>query len=439
MFRIIAVVQLVLLALFIYNQGKKYGLSFLADGGKMMMMLWLTTISLYNLQLSTLYAPTLTINIVVMIIVIIFYILTRFVSLEKRDIFKVLENIKEEETYKKYFWISNIIIIVGTLVFAFNVYKHGLAILDENRINKQKIDHYAVYIVHMLALAAQIKYILFRSGNRIKGKIIDGFGFLVAVGVLFLTLNRGPIAFIIIAIYVYEIFNIVKVKERLSKKQTYIAFGAMILAAVGFIQFFGYIGNARMEFVLKHILHKPLYEHYGVSEYMPSGLIWVYIYMTSNLDNAAFALANGAVQHTYFNNLFYPFIKFFANLVGKGGEYKAWIDGRMEYTPYLDKRVGLNVMSFIPESIQDGSYFGIVFYVAIYVALAILAVYLIKRSKKFSSLGALIVYANVLNILMWSVFDNSLKIPILILNIFAIIFIEKLILQKTWWKLWKRR
>lgn len=439
MFRIIAVVQLVLLALFIYNQGKKYGLSFLADSGKLMIILWLSAISLYNLQLSTLYAPTLSINLVVMIIVVIFYIVTRFVSLEKKDIFKVLENIKEEDIYKKYFWISNAIIVVGTLVFAFNVYKYGLEILKENRIHKQRMDHYAGYIVYMLALAAQIKYILIRSGKGIKGKIINGCGFLLAVMVLFLTLNRGPLAFIIMAIYIYEVFNIIKLKERLSKKQTYMSFGAMILAGIGCIALFGYMGNSRMEFVLEHIYHKPLHEFYGVSPYIPSGLIWVYIYLTSNLDNAAFALANGAVQHTYFNNLFYPFIKFFANLAGKGTEYKAWVEGRMEYTPYLDKRVGLNVMSFIPESIQDGGYFGIIFYVAIYVALAVFAVYLIKKSKKFSSLGALVVYANVLNMLMWSVFDNSLKIPILILNIFAIVFIEKFILQKTWWKLWKRR
>ena len=49
------------------------------------------------------------------------------------------------------------------LVFWKNAIKHGLAIFDENKIDKQAIDHYDAYIIYMLVVVAQIKYILFRA------------------------------------------------------------------------------------------------------------------------------------------------------------------------------------------------------------------------------------------------------------------------------------
>ena len=49
------------------------------------------------------------------------------------------------------------------------------------------------------------------------------------------------------------------------------------------------------------------------------------------------------------------------------------------------------------------------------------------KSRKLTAIGSTIIYANILNMLLWSVFGNSLKIPVLILNIFFILFIELLI------------
>ena len=135
---------------------------------------------------------------------------------------------------------------------------------------------------------------------------------------------------------------------------------------------------------------------------------------------------NQNVQLTYFNNLLYPFIKFFANILGFGEDYKIWLTEKVSYVPYLDKKIGLNVSSFIPEAMQDFGYIGVVVYVLIFLLLSYLSIKMIK-SRKLTAIGSTIIYANILNMLLWSVFGNSLKIPVLILNIFFILFIELLI------------
>ena len=50
---------------------------------------------------------------------------------------------------------------------------------------------------------------------------------------------------------------------------------------------------------------------------------------------------------------------------------------------------------------------------------------LIKK-RITSSIGSIIIYANIINILLWSVFSNSLRIPTLILYILFIGFVEVL-------------
>lgn len=423
MYYFIGVLQLVLLAILLVRWYKKSGLSILGDAIKLMFILWIVNIALYNLKFSSYYNPNWVINVIVMLICSVFLIGSFKVSLVEKDILLSMDDMKKDvDTYRIYSIIINLVFIVAFIVFWMNVKKYGLAILSQNKINKQQMDHYSGYIVYMLVLCAQAKYILFRVNN----KISDAVVFVLSIGTLVLTLNRGPIAFIVAAIYIYELFNLVKIKNRISKKKLYVIYGVLILTFLMFLKFFGYIGDMRMEYVLENVYHKTINEHYGMSRLVPSGFLWGYMYLTSPLENAAFSLINQSVQFTYFNNLFYPFIKFFANIFGMGDTYKAWLAGRANYTPYLQKEIGLNVSSFIPEAMQDFGYIGVIIYVAIFFALAYFAISFIKK-KKLSSIGSLIIYSNILNMLLWSVFGNSLKIPVLILNIFFILFIEMLI------------
>ncbi len=421
-YRVLAILQIIIVGYILYKSIKKQGIAIFGDILKIMLFLWLGNIGLYNLQLSKYYSPTILINFTVLALCLFIYIAARKFELVEVDILNVMKFEDGYKSYKIYSIITTAIFLVALALFLININKYGLAILKEDKISKQRIDHYAGYIIYMLALVAQVKYILFRN----RKKIFDGVLFLGSLGILVLTLNRGPIAYVVITIYIYELFKFVKVKKEMSKKKIWAVYGGFLLAIVAFIVFFGYIGDLRMEHVLarKGIT---IQEHYGISNMIPSSLVWIYVYLTSPLENAAFAIAHQGVGMTFFNNLFYPFIKLFANLIGQGDAYKQWLLSKGQYTPYLWDKIGLNAPSFIPDAMQDLGIFGVIIYLGIYVAIGWLAIYAIKKRKHFSSIGALILYANIVSIVLWSVFQNSLSIPILILNILAVIALELLI------------
>ena len=438
MYYVLGSLQLIFIILYTIFAYKKENLTIFADGIKLVFILWVSNIGLYNLQISKLYNPNLQINIIVLLIALTFFIASRKIFLTEEDLINNINTIKEEKKeYNIYSIITTVIFIISSIVFWMNIKKYGLAILSENKIDKQPMNHYSGYIVYMLVLVAQIKYILFRVKEN--KKIIELIVFILSLGTLFLTLNRGPLIFIIITIYIYEIFNLVSIKRSISKKILYSLYGLLIILGIIGVVLFGYMGDMRMEYVLETVYKRTINEHYQVSELVPSGFMWVYIYLTSPLENAAFSIVNQGFELTFFNNLFYPFIKLFANILGFGNQYKEWLLNRGGFEPYLQKKVGLNVSSFIPEAMQDFGYLGVVIYIAIYVALIYFAMRLIKKSKEsFSRLGSLIIYSNVLAMLFWSVFVNSLKIPVLILNILFIIFIEICIKFKVFYILEKK-
>ena len=417
---LIGLLQLAFLSMFIVKSFKRLGLAVLGDGIKIMAMLWLANIALYNMQFSDLYNPSWQINIMVLAIVLIFVIVSKKIYLTETDIIENLEEIeKDKENYKLYNLIINLVFLIAVIVFCINVKKYGLAILSENKINKQPMDHYSGYIVYMLVLCAQFKYVIFRSYKR----ILDLCVLVISIGVLILTLNRGPIAFIVAAIYIYEIFNLVRIKNQISKRKLYLIFIVLISVFLVFLQFFGVMGDMRMEYVLENVYKTTINEHYGMSRFIPSGFLWGYMYLTSPLENAAYAIMNQTVEFTYFNNLLYPFVKLFANIFGFGDQYKEWLIEKQGYVPYLEGEVGLNVSSFIPEAMQDLGYLGLAVYIVLFILIAYFAVKLIRK-KKITAIGSILIYINVLNILLWSVFGNSLKIPMLILNILFILFVE---------------
>lgn|GEM_PF-712674 len=437
MYEILAVIQLVLFLFVIVRYLKKTGIISLVDQGKIMFILWTVAIILYNFKLSNLYKPTIIVNIIVMCISVSFLIMSKYVFLEDVDINKMfLKFTQGKDTYKIYNTISNLIFTAALIMFSINVYKYGLAILEDNKIDKQSLEHFATYVVYMLVLCGQIKYILYRNYKK-KTDLLLLIGSIV---ILVLTLNRGPIAFLIITIGIYEVFNFVNIKNTLSKKRIHLTYLGFIGMVILFVCFFGYIGNLRMKFVLENIYFKTLWEHYGVSEIMPSPIVWVYIYLTSPLENVAYSLAHQLlIGNGFFVNLFYPFIKFGANTLGKGEALKGWLMSRGRYVPHLQNEVGLSAMSFIPEAFQDAGVLGFIVYLAIYLLLAYMSIKVIKN-KKLSPMGKVLIYGNIVSILLWSIFVNSFKIPIVIMNILLVLVIELLLLtRESWIKPWMKR
>ena len=379
MFYFIGVLQLLIFGSVLFVGYKKQGLAIVTDAVKIMAMLWLFNIGMYNMQLSGLYNPTWQINLVVMIICSIFLIVGFKSYITEKDVINIVRDLKDDKrSIKIYSNFTNVIIVIALLLFLVSVYKNGLAILSENKINKQQLGHYSAYIIYMLAFCAQLKYILFR----INKKKIDLLLFLISIGTLVLTLNRGPIAFIVAAIYIYEIYNLINVRKNISNKKFIAMIATLVILLIVFLEFFGYIGDLRMKYVLENIFHKTINEHYQAPDWMSSGSLWSYIYLTSPLENASHSIINQSVDFTFFNNLLYPFIKLGANILGLGASYKAWIMGRVGYTPYLQDSVGLNVSSFIPQAMQDLGYIGLIVYVFIYVGIAYFSIRLIKRKIK---------------------------------------------------------
>ena len=419
MFRLLGLIQVFVIILLFYKYVKRQGFCIMGDGLKIMLFLWLTDIALYNLQISRLYNPSLMINLVVLGICLAVYLVSRKLELTNSDIENLMEEKEEQDLYKIYTWITTFIFIIAVILFIINIKKYGLTIFDDNKIDKQQMNHYHAYIIYLLALVAQTKYILFRQ----RKKIIEIAIFIASLGILVLTLNRGPLAYIIITIYIYELFAFIKKFKVMSKKRKRIIYISFIGFFMLSIFAFGYIGNMRVEEVLAGN-NITLNEHYMMPSWIPTSFVWVYIYLTSPLENTAFALLSGGVDLTFLNKLFYPFIKLFNNLIGNGDNYKAWMESRGVYEPYLWKEVGLNAKSFIPDAMQDLGIVGVIIYLVLYAVLIGFGIYVIKNRKRFSSVGAILIYSNIISIILWSVFVSSLSIPILILNIMIVVFIE---------------
>lgn len=431
MYEVLAIIQILILVAFVANFGRKQGISFLVDQGKVMFILWITALILYNLKISTLYNPNIQINIVVGAILITFFILSKKISVGEDDIKLVFNNFTDRKQYKIYSRIADLIFIIASLVFIYNAYKYGLEILEANKVDKQQVDHYAAYIIYMLVLVSEIKYILFRRFKNIKDFLVL-FG---SILILFLTLNRGPITFLFITIGIYEVFNFINIKSKLTKKQRGVTYGLLGSLVAVFIWFFGYIGNIRMEYAFEKVYKTTLWKHYGVNEMVPSGLVWIFLYLTSPLENVAFSLENQVVNLTYFNNLLYPFIKFGATILGKGEEYKAWMLTRATYIPHLEKVSGLNAASFIPDAFQDFGVFGFLVYLAIYLLIAYVSIKVIKSKREITSITKILIYTNTLSLLLWSVFTNSFRISILIINIMLLLCIEFGYKKWTQWRI----
>lgn len=419
-------IEIFILCFVLYKDFKKEGMVTVLDQGKVMFMLWLVTIVMYNFKLSGLYKPNLSINFIVAGIWIPFLIFSRFIYIREKDVYRTMKRF-EVENYDIYYIISNIIFCLGTLAFLYNVFKFGLAIAGENKIEKQMMTKYTAYIVYMLVLCAQIKYILYRRYKKKQDLILLILSFIV----LFLTLNRGPLTFVFATIVIYEMFNFIVYKKHMDKskiKKTYIA---AAIVFVMFIELFGFVGNLRVNHVMKNYYRHTINEHYMMSKYTPSGFLWLYIYLTSPLENASHAISHQHIEYTYFNNLFYPFIKFGANITGNSSSYVNWLQGKNGYNPYLEKRAGLTVMTFITEAFQDFGYLGLLAYILVYMLIAAYAIRVLAHSSRFSSLGKILIYSNILSIILWSVFVNSLKLAVVILNVFVVIFIENFFTEKN--------
>ncbi|MFL0249130.1 O-antigen polymerase [Clostridium neuense] len=407
----------IILILSIYKDYKKYNILFVADSNKLSFIMWTVTLILYNLSLSNLYNPDLYINLLVLPIVIIFFIGSRIICIKNDNIGKLVNRFYEENWENVYGKLSIVFLIIAIISLGINFKINGIAILSENKINKQSITTLG-YGVFIAVIAAQIQYLIYRKNKRIKNLLLCS----IAVICSGLTLSRGPLFYFVLTVFIFEIYNLYFLKIHCKHGIRNIKIKVLAIIFI-FIFAFNYVGNIRNKYVMDNFFHHTLNEHYMMKKNYPTAFTQLYIYLTSPLENARFSIENQSVENMYFNELLYPIVKFNANIIGEGNRYKEWIDNKQQYIPYLDDLVGLNVSSFIVDAFNDYGYLGYLVYMFLFFLLSISLIKLIN-SNKHSSVFNILLYSNALNFLLWNVFVNSFKVGTQYIYIVCFIFCE---------------
>lgn len=385
---------LTVFSIFIFTQnGKKINI---LNVRYLFIELWLLIIFLYNLKLSILYHPSYMFSIILLIFLIAFYVFTGMIKSNSYDHFRNIYQC----TIDKIEGFRNPMIILFIIGLAANYYEYtqvGLPIFLQNKVNRGEVIHYARYLTNLTSIAISLAYVYFR----IKKGFLPLFIMVVGIASLVVWLNRGSLFLFFIMIAVYELFRSQILR---TFKKALVTASAL---AVVFVLFFGYIGNLRMDYVLKNIYKQSVNYRYGMSEIFPSELVHVYMYASSPLENARHMMFEQEPKSYHMGvDLVYPFI---APLVKKFG-----IEGE-NFDAYLDKLAGLNVSSFIQCALLD---FGITGVLLIYpLTFAIVCLFIAVAINKFNEF-TILVFASGLHLFFWSIFispfnDGTIMIDLL--------------------------
>lgn len=398
---------LIVFLLYLIKSIKQNGFKFIFNPNHIMIITWSLVGFLYNLALTYLYYPSIIINLLLSMIILTYCIMDNIIKTDIKNI-KVTKYI-DYEILKKDRRFTIVLLFLASFALYLTYQSYGFVIFNENKINKQQLKF--GYFIFFSVLSGQISYINLRKNFNFKDVAI----FIVSVLILIITLNRGPIFYIITSMILYEIKNSKKINSK------------VILFIILFVFLMGYIGDLRLKYVLENIYFKSLKDLYLMKVNLPNSLIWIYIYITSPLENARYAIENITLKkYTMFNQLFYPLIKFIANLFGKGNIYKEYVVSNTTYYPYLDNVCGLNVSSFIYTAFEELNIIGFLVYLVMYLLISFISIKILNN-KNINVDDKIILYSNIVQILLWSIFVNSFAIGTNLLNIIIYaIYIKRL-------------
>jgi len=353
-------------------------------------------LALYWLRLSSLYSESNTSFVFYYFSFILFFIvlsITYFNSFDKYSSKSKLKPILTIDNKSLYIKSAVFLFLVGFLTNLYLILTYGLPFMAENLVDRDpdlfKTIHYPMYLVHLLIISAMMGYIGIREYKRYK-KILMIVIFIASFFSLSVWLARGFASVIIITIIVYEFVRALYYNN-ITK---YILIG--IISVVVFVFFFNYIGNLRLEFVLKYIYGETLNEYWGMSNKYPTWFVWFYIYFTSPLENANHLLSQSVTQYKYGMLLFYVFV---------APIHKYMFLEKTNLFPVLDETAGLNVSTFIIDAITDFGYVGPYIYIA--------ALFIVMRIGQLSvdkGIYGLLCYISTINIALWMIFANALSV-----------------------------
>lgn len=394
------------LGLCCYRWYREDGVSLFFDVNRIAAIIWSFGLALYDLELSRLLHPDILMNIIGIIIVAIFIGFECFNTRDQVLLGECFTDLRIPNNI--YYWIMFGILMVACLcAFAVNVTSGNIRGLSDNP--GKTIEFAFGYIYRLSVPIALACYISARLLRRWPSKLLMFASFAIFSLVTAASLDRGPIVWLLTGIAVYELFTYSKRIGKLTLSVRSMILIVMLFVIV--IWAFDSFGSTRV--TSQGILS--VSDHYQMNVDIPDGFTWVYIYITTPLENARFALEEINVGDlTFGGKLFYPLIKFLANLIGQGDAYSGWIQAHTTVYAYLEPVAGLTVGTFLLDALQDFSYLGVVLYPLMYGVMTILFK-TILRTQRLSSFTKVITYALVFQETLWSIFDNTVLFgPVLV-------------------------
>lgn len=418
--RILGIVELIILGFYIVKKYSYHGYLYFADISKVALILWLFAFGLYNLQISTLLKPSIEINIVGVVVIFNFWILSVLKTGIRESLFKLAIDLNEEKINDTYTSYMLVLFCLGVIAFISTYLKFGFTVFQSNKINRTELA-YGYFYNALVVCVIYFLLLLIKKNKKFK-KFEYLFLIIASLFMLICLLNRGNFIMIIMGAAIVSVLNFYYKtnKKYFSKKKIMIFLVCVMLFVFGF----GVIGDLRFATVSKEFYHISYVELYGFKKNFPSGIGQLYIYITSPLENMSGVLKEQHIrEYTWFSNLFYPAIKLLANLIGQGAQFANWVTEKYTIYPYLKSSAGLNVMSFMADAYQDCGYLGIIVYLFFYDVIIIFASKILKSN--LYAVSKTIIYGLILQIIVWSVFSDSVfKIASIWVNIFFVYMID---------------
>lgn len=380
---------------------KRDGPLFFLDASRLMLLIWLVAGCLYDFTLSWINQPTLEINAVIMLVAAT---LLLFEGRTNSDIALLKERCGNpvETRYGRAYWIClAVMMALCVLAFLANAQEGMLRLINGNP--GKEVDLQMGYLYRLSVPITIASYFMFRSETKLAHKAVWAF---VATAFTLLTvcdLSRGPILWIMTGVIVTEVYLYLSKGKRASRRAVIGGLVAAIALGCVFVVIFGAFGDSR---AIKNF-GMSAGEFYQMKINLPSGLNWIYIYLTTPLENASQALANYTGEsYNWFANLFYPFVKLICDLFGQGGAFVSWLEQTRSVETALIPGYGLTVGTFVLDALQDLGVVGVFVYVGMYL-LVIKLIKLIIRVESIRPVTIVTLYSLLIQVPLWSVFDNS--------------------------------
>lgn len=373
------------------------GILFFCNYSRLAVIIWILGLGLYNLQLSKLYKPNLLINIICIFVIINFALCCKVFPSDINIIYEIFGNAGYDNK-RKYIRKVYLTLLLGIFSFLVNLRLGNLRWFSNNRAANTDIT--LSYFLNMMVPVSLFFYYRFRRSKN-KKRILYFLLTFLSIFLIFCNMSRGPIMYWLFGVVIFEIANYSKRKK--TKKITLKQFIFLLIVLVIGIWGFGYIGELRTSSIYLGGTNA----HYEMKVNLPAGLTWIYIYISSPLENLRYILCNETLNTIQFgNNLFYPAIKLFANFLGLQAQYTSWLTRTNSLYPYLQNVYGLNVSSFIDEAYRDFDFAGIIIYLFFYDLIAYLT-HKILHNNKISDISKAIIIPIIFQIAIWSIFANS--------------------------------